>query len=181
LKRNYVEDSESTFRFEYPKDFLKWALLGPSHNKDWHVGIRATKDKKLLAIIAGTPVKSKINGRNVKLAQINYLCVKKKLRSKRLAPVLIREVTRRINLTNVWQAVYTAGVVVPTPLVTATYLHRSLNPKKLIEAGFSALPLGETMASHIKKNKLPTEDDIRIKGVFRLMEKKDLSSVFKLL
>ena len=29
-------------------------------------------------------------------------------RAKRLAPVLIKEVTRRINATDIWQAVYTA-------------------------------------------------------------------------
>lgn len=31
------------------------------------------------------------------------------------------------------QAVYTAGVVLPTPLACCRYFHRSLNPKKLIE------------------------------------------------
>ena len=32
------------------------------------------------------------------MVEINFLCVHKKLRSKRLAPVLIREITRRVNL-----------------------------------------------------------------------------------
>ena len=31
------------------------------------------------------------------LVEVNFLCVHKKLRSKRLAPVLIREITRRVN------------------------------------------------------------------------------------
>lgn len=31
-------------------------------------------------------------------------------RSKRLAPVLIKEVTRRVNLAGIFQAVYTAGI-----------------------------------------------------------------------
>lgn len=181
LKGNYVEDSESTFRFEYPKEFIQWALLVPGFQKDWHLAIRSQKDGKLLAFIAGTPVKSKVNGRNVKLAQINYLCVRKKLREKRLAPVLIKEITRRVNLTNVWQAVFTAGIVVPRPVGTATYQHRSINPKKLIEVGFSALPLGETMANHLKRNKLPTEGEVVVKGVIREMQKKDISQVFKLL
>ena len=34
----------------------------------------------------------------MRMAEINFLCVHKKLRAKRLAPVLIKEVTRRINL-----------------------------------------------------------------------------------
>lgn len=35
------------------------------------------------------------------MVEINFLCVHKKLRSKRLAPVLIKEITRRVNVTNV--------------------------------------------------------------------------------
>jgi glycylpeptide N-tetradecanoyltransferase len=54
-------------------------------------------------------------------------------RSKRLAPVLIKEVTRRVNLQDRWQAVYTAGVVLPKPVARCQYFHRSINPKKLFE------------------------------------------------
>lgn len=52
------------------------------------------------------------------MVEINFLCVHKKLRSKRVAPVLIREITRRVHLTGLFQAVYTAGVVLPKPVVT---------------------------------------------------------------
>lgn len=54
-------------------------------------------------------------------------------RSKRLAPVLIKEITRRVNVQNRWQAVYTAGVVIPKPVSRCRYWHRSLNPKKLYD------------------------------------------------
>jgi glycylpeptide N-tetradecanoyltransferase len=50
------------------------------------------------------------------MCEINFLCVHKKLRSKRLAPVLIKEVTRRVNLRGIFQAVYTAGVLLPKPV-----------------------------------------------------------------
>lgn len=52
---------------------------------------------------------------------MNYLCVHKKIRSKRLAPVLIKELTRRVNRHDGWQAVYTAGTCIPTPITKATY------------------------------------------------------------
>jgi glycylpeptide N-tetradecanoyltransferase len=116
--------------------------------------VRASQSKKLLAFISGTPSKIKVNETNVKMAQVNYLCVSKKLRTKRLAPLLIKELTRRINLSGVFQAIFTAGVVVPRPITTATYYHRSVNPKKLIEVGFSSLNKGETMASHMKRLKI---------------------------
>lgn len=55
------------------------------------------------------------------MVEINFLCVHKKLRSKRVAPVLIREITRRVHLEGIFQAVYTAGVVLPKPVGTCRY------------------------------------------------------------
>ena len=52
------------------------------------------------------------------MVEINFLCVHKKLRSKRVAPVLIREITRRVHLRGLFQAVYTAGVVLPKPVAS---------------------------------------------------------------
>ena len=67
------------------------------------------------------------------VVEVNFLCVHKKLRSKRLAPVLIKEITRRVNRRGMFQATYTAGIVLPKPVAKCRYWHRSLNPKKLIE------------------------------------------------
>lgn len=61
-------------------------------------------------------------GRMLNASEINFLVVHKKLRSKRLAPVLIKEVTRRCNLHGVFQAVYTAGVVLPTPVAVSRFV-----------------------------------------------------------
>jgi len=115
------------------------------------------------------------------MAEINFLCVHKKLRAKRLAPLLIKEITRRVNLKNVWQAVFTAGVVIPTPITTATYYHRSLNPKKLVEVGFSALPAGTPMARYVKMHKMVGEDETGLIGTVVPMEQKHTKQAFKLL
>jgi len=103
--------------------------------------------------------------------------VHKKLRSKRLAPVLIKEITRRVNRQNIWQAVYTAGVVLPRPVSECRYYHRSLNPKKLIEVGFSHLGPRMTMARTIKLYKVP--DSPQLAGM-RLMEPRDSKRVHEL-
>lgn len=60
------------------------------------------------------------------MVEINFLCVHKKLRSKRVAPVLIREITRRVNQKGIFQAVYTAGVVLPKPVGTCRYVEKCL-------------------------------------------------------
>lgn len=56
------------------------------------------------------------------LVEINFLCVHKKLRTKRLAPVLIMEITRRVHLEGIFQAAFTAGVFLPTPVARCRYV-----------------------------------------------------------
>lgn len=74
--------------------------------------------------------------RRLKTAEVNFLCVHREWRSKRLAPLLIKEVTRRVNLVGIYQAIYTAGVKIPQPICTATYYHMPLNQRKLVSSGF---------------------------------------------
>jgi glycylpeptide N-tetradecanoyltransferase len=150
LTQNYVEDDDAMFRFDYSVKFLRWALLAPGGPKQWLVGVRGGKKSKLFGFIAGIPVHVVANGKDIKMCEINFLCVHKNLRAKRLAPVLIKEITRRVNLTDCWQAVYTAGITIPTPITAATYWHRSLNAKKLVEVRFSQLPPGTPMARYLK-------------------------------
>ncbi|KAG2797315.1 Glycylpeptide N-tetradecanoyltransferase 1 [Phytophthora cactorum] len=178
LTHNYVEDDDNMFRFDYSIDFLMWALTPPGFHKDWHVGVRNQKTNKLMAFISGIPVKARVYKETMAMAEINFLCVHKKLRTKRLAPVLIKEITRRVNLRDIWQAVYTAGVVLPMPVAQCRYFHRSLNPKKLIEVGFSRLAPRMTMTRTIKMFKLP--ETTSVPG-FRAMQKKDVAQVTALL
>lgn len=178
LNENYVEDDDAMFRFDYQPDFLKWALQPPGWRQDWHVGVRVVKSGLLVGFISAIPGQIRIYDKAEKIVEINFLCVHKKLRSKRVAPVLIREITRRVNLTGIFQAVYTAGVVLPKPIATCRYWHRSLNPKKLIQIKFSSLSRNMTMQRTIKLYKLP---DAPLTSGFRQMTKKDVPQAHKLL
>ncbi|KAI9312023.1 acyl-CoA N-acyltransferase [Dichotomocladium elegans] len=153
LSIHYIEDDDEQFRFDYQADFLKWALQPPKWRKSWHVGVRVAANKKLVAFISGIPADMRTYDVVQSLTEINYLCIHKKLRSKRLAPVLIREITRRSHLEGIFQAVYTAGVVLPKPVAVCRYYHRSLNPKKLVECNFSRIPPKWTLARMVKHYK----------------------------
>lgn len=100
-------------------------------------------------------------------SEINYLCVHKKLRSKRLTPVLIKEVTRQVNLCGIAQAIYTVGLLLPTPVATCRYVsfalvssivvsrpcryfHRLINVPKLIDVKFAYVPRNMTLARMIR-------------------------------
>lgn len=92
------------------------------------------------------------------MVEINFLCVHKKLRSKRMAPVLIREITRRVNLQGIFQAVYTAGVVLPKPVGTCRWVGLSLlrvaQPSRP-RSGYSSDFLAQVLASLFE----PTQTD----------------------
>ena len=178
LVKNYVEDDDAMFRFDYSVPFLRWALLPPNGHASWIVGVRAGKRKKLFGLITGIPVQMILNGREVTCAEINFLCVHKDLRTKRLAPVLIKEITRRVNRLDIWQAVYTSGTTIPTPFTGAAYWHRSLNPKKLLDVRFSHKPANLSMAKYVKRHHLGTNQDI---PSLRPMELDDVPQVAQLL
>jgi len=154
------------------------ALLSPGWRAEWHVGVRATKSRKLVAFISGVPVALRVRQKILKATEINFLCIHKKLRSKRLAPVLIKEITRRCYLLGIWQAIYTAGVVLPTPVSTCRYFHRSLDWQKLYDVGFSPLPPNSKPSYQITKYRLPENTSTR--GL-RPMEVKDIDVVLDLL
>lgn len=167
LNENYVEDEDAMFRFDYPPLFLKWALQPPGWMMDWHVGVRVEKSGRLIGFISAIPAQISIYQVERRMVEINFLCVHKKLRSKRVAPVLIREITRRVHLQGIFQATYTAGVFLPKPIGTCRYYHRSLNPKKLIDVKFSHLSKNMTMQRTLKLYKLPMET--KIPGFRRLV------------
>ncbi|CEH12273.1 glycylpeptide n-tetradecanoyltransferase [Ceraceosorus bombacis] len=180
LSANYVEDDDASLRFDYAPEFLKWVLKHPGYKKTWHVGVRVSSTKKLVAFISGIPHELRVRENAFQTTEINFLCVHKKLRSKRLAPVLIKEVTRQCHLTGIFQAIYTVGVVLPTPVSCSRYYHRTLNAPKLLDIGFAAVPSGLSREKYVQKFALPDEPKLKGEGL-REMEERDVEQVGKLL
>eukprot|EP00049_Salpingoeca_infusionum_P017851 m.354651 g.354651 ORF g.354651 m.354651 type:complete len:412 (+) comp17071_c0_seq1:150-1385(+) len=177
LNENYVEDDDCLFRFDYSKDFLTWALTTPGWKPQWHLGIRNAKSNQLLAFISAIPAHMRCKDVTKPMVEINFLCVHKLLRHKGIAPQLISEITRLVNLEGIFQAAYTAGVTIPRPISSCQYFHRSLNPQKLIAIGFSRLGKKDKMKDVVKKFKLPREPTIP--GI-RACEERDIPAAFTL-
>ena len=77
-------------RFDYSQDFLKWALQPPGTRAEWVLGVRVAASGKLVGFITAVPARVRVRATSLAMVEINYLCVHKKLRAKRLAPVLIK-------------------------------------------------------------------------------------------
>ncbi|XP_063381806.1 glycylpeptide N-tetradecanoyltransferase-like [Cydia fagiglandana] len=178
LNKNYVEDDDCTFRFNYQMDFLKWVLQPPGYRQDLHCGMRLVKSGRLVGFISAVPVQLKIYDQEQTAVEINFFCVHKKLRCKRLAPFLMKEMYRRVKLSQIYLAVYTAGIVLPKPIGTCSYWLRSLNPKKLIDVKFTHLPRNTTMKKTLTLYKLP---DLPKTSGFRKLEPRDCDKAFLLL
>lgn len=133
-----------------------------------------TRDK-LVAFIAAIPCGFRVRKAEFpRGVEVNFLCICKSLRSKRLAPMLIREVTRRVNLLGIFQAIYTAGIELPAPYYTAQYYHRPLRVDELIQTGFCPpgtieYPLGTGTSicpsSSLRLRRMQPEDLPAVRGL----------------
>ena len=121
----------------------------------------------LVGFISGIILNLNVEGKTVKVTEVNFLCVKKQYRSKSMASVLIKEVVRRSNLLGVFSGLYTSGTMLPTPICQTRYYHRTINAKKLIETGFSFLPPNQRLQTRVKLFSLPKvhslQGDVQIK------------------
>jgi len=145
LHSHYVESDG--LKLSYPKEFLNWALSSPTQPPEWLVAVKA-KDK-LVAFIAGLPIT--IEGKTSVF--INFLCVHKQLRGKRLAPLMIAEVSRRVSISDVWTAYYTSADNIAQPMATIKYYSRCLNLKAFAKLGIT-LPKPKAISALIPEYQL---------------------------
>ncbi|XP_054455051.1 glycylpeptide N-tetradecanoyltransferase 1-like [Anoplopoma fimbria] len=155
LNENYMDEDDNTIRCEFSMEYLQWALQPPNWLAQWNCGVRVHTNNKLVGFIAALPADVRIYETEKRMAQVKFLCVHKKLRLKRMTPVLIRELTRRVNQQGIYQAVYTAGIVLPTPLSSCRYWHRPLNSRKLTELTFPGLRQNMNLQRALKFYRLP--------------------------
>ncbi len=97
------EKKKFFFIFFYFILFFTRAICPPGWKKIWHIGVRRVKNQQMVGFITGVPSHIRVFDKLVSMVEINFLCVNKLYRDKRIAPVLIKEITRRVNLQNIWQ------------------------------------------------------------------------------
>lgn len=115
------------FVCEYSTMMLQWALCPPGYKKDWIFGVRDASND-LCAFIALKPVQVMINGKELNVAECNYMCINEDLRSKGLARKLIKEAKRRANKSNYWQGKYNTMHDHPTAYCSSQYYYKALRP-----------------------------------------------------
>ena len=125
---------------------MQRGLVSDDAFKKWNLGVQVKSNKKLVGFITAYPGTLRIRTSSNPMAFVNLMCVHKKLRDKRLSPLLIKELARICNLQGYFQAFATSGRFTPTPIASVRYFHRSLNPKKLTDIGYSSLKPNQTIS-----------------------------------
>ena len=174
LRQHYVIHPQNTFRFAYSEDFLNWALHPPGWKPEWIVGVRSDQTGKIVAFISAIPITVRIKDDVQNIVAVDFLSIHQKLRGKNLAPLLIKEITRRVNLQGIFTAIYTAGKLLTQPVTKAQYRHRLINFEKLCAIQFTMPRAGESIQAQAKRYCLPKTT--RLPG-FRAMTKEDVPQV----
>ncbi|XP_077358251.1 glycylpeptide N-tetradecanoyltransferase 2-like isoform X2 [Festucalex cinctus] len=178
LNENYTEDDDNTVTCDFSVEYLQWVLQPPNWLAQWHCGVRVDSNKKLVGFIAAVPADVHIYDTEKRMVHIKFLCVHKKLRLKRMTPVLIRELARRVRQRGVGQALYAASVVLPTPLSSCRLCHRPLNLRKLTELQYPGIRADMPLQRALKFYRLP--ESTKTAGL-RPMTQNDIERAHKLL
>jgi glycylpeptide N-tetradecanoyltransferase len=122
LDANNTEDPDHVFREHHTKDFLKWTLVGSDDAKDTfagfepvYVAVEVETTHKLVGFIAAVPMVMRVYNKVVPIYHAKLLGVHQKLRGKKLAKVIVKELVRRLSLNSklVQQGLFVLGVNKP--------------------------------------------------------------------
>ncbi len=139
-------EPEETTSFSPDTSFLMWSMSPPGMRREWLAGIRQRESGLLVGFICGLPMSAFIGGAVVeKVMEIKNLYVHPAWRGKRLTPILISEISRRVRLHNYCVALYTSSVTITRPLCKARFYQRPLNMAKLSAVRFKEASRGQTL------------------------------------
>ncbi len=151
LQGHYVDADGGRLRLLVTREMLEWTLGGPGRlpGREGVVGVRATGEAsgtagreagggagRLVACISCTPAHVLVDGRRERVGLISHMCVHRKLRNKRLTPVLVREVTRVGWAHGLASGLSTSARRLHAPLLRARYHQRVLDADALVRSGF---------------------------------------------
>ncbi|ELA48382.1 hypothetical protein VCUG_00218 [Vavraia culicis subsp. floridensis] len=134
LYSNYIEDGTDSFRLVYSYDFLCWEFRGKRTCADYCVLVK--DDEKIVGFIFAKEHDVVINGNKLVIVSVNYLCIHKTLRGKNLAPVMIKEIQRRVNLKGISSAIFTGAMNLPFSICRVQYWHKILDCEYLMSCNY---------------------------------------------
>jgi len=163
LGKSYSVDEDCSASLYYRPLILEWILMPPNYEKDWHIGVEA--NGQLVAFISAIPLQLQLG----RVAEVNLLCIDRRLRSKHLSAILISELTRRIGKSGCERALYSCGM----PIDVTNLISRM---GKLIGERISHIQCSKLGVAKYY-NKSLKDAVYRNKIAFREMQEKDIKFI----
>eukprot|EP00826_Nyctotherus_ovalis_P011077 TRINITY_DN1288_c0_g1_i9.p1 TRINITY_DN1288_c0_g1~~TRINITY_DN1288_c0_g1_i9.p1 ORF type:complete len:293 (-),score=83.23 TRINITY_DN1288_c0_g1_i9:101-979(-) len=134
LMRDYfIEDFDSSYRMNYSLDYLKWAFSVPGYSSEYLVGVRVKATKELIFFSGSIPATVSVDGTTLELVVGNHGAIKTNHRSRRLTPLTLTEILRRMHLRGINQFLFSTDRVICMPFSEMWYYRRELNYRKMLE------------------------------------------------
>ena len=133
LNQYYLNNVSNKFKSYYTPEFIKWVF----NNDNISIAIRNKKNNILVGFIGATITLNHFKIETINSADVNFLCVHPKLRNKKMASLLIKELIRRVQLKGCFQGVFMTDRYIPKPIATNKYYHRAIDINHLIKTGFT--------------------------------------------
>jgi glycylpeptide N-tetradecanoyltransferase len=154
LQNNYAPKKDPKFRLKYSEDYVRWTLEYPDT-----VCIGLEADGKMGGFVSARTQKMQVYGNQMDMAEINFLCVHSKLRKKRVAETLIKEIRRIMNNKGLEQGIFFTDRYLPSPTVSLKYFHRPINYAKLLKHEYVFKEESETLEHMVKYYKVVPNSD----------------------
>ena len=135
LNKNYVSDPKNKIISVYTINFLRWVI----GENGCILAIISIEKNEICGVISASCKNVTVFDKTDKFASVNFLCADPKYRTRKIANILIDEMTRHLLHKGYNQACFTTDRYVPTPRTTIRYYHRPLNYKKLHETKYMIL------------------------------------------
>lgn len=152
LSKYYLVDQNNYFSGTYTSEFLEWIYKDSDYIA---ISVNLEKNNSIVGFIVGKVIKLQYNKNVLDTIETNYLCVHPKLRNKRLAPQLIKELKRQFNLKGYDTSIFVDTEYLFTPFLSAKRFNRAINPKQLIETKYIRLENNVNIKDIKKALKLP--------------------------
>jgi glycylpeptide N-tetradecanoyltransferase len=170
---NFLNKHYQKFDKEYKPNYLKWLFTPPTIKQykrlenipvsTWFVGVMSNTGV-LVGLITARPTIYRIDEKYIQTFTIDFLCTHKQLRKKRLAPVLIKEMYKRLSTfqydIGAW---FVSNTHLPfnSTVKTSQILFRPLTLEKLSKTLFSGLSQGQLITLQQKYENIQPTDDLQ--------------------
>eukprot|EP00826_Nyctotherus_ovalis_P032064 TRINITY_DN2589_c0_g1_i10.p1 TRINITY_DN2589_c0_g1~~TRINITY_DN2589_c0_g1_i10.p1 ORF type:complete len:182 (-),score=29.32 TRINITY_DN2589_c0_g1_i10:839-1384(-) len=133
LRGNYIEDHNGGFRMRFTFECLKWTFTRPNYRKDWQLGIRKKDTKELIGFSNAVPASVSIEGTVFNLAEPSFGSIKAEHRNRRLLPLILLELVRRLRLEGIWFFCSSAEIIIHAPFSEMWFYRRELDFKFVLD------------------------------------------------